>query len=337
MPLLDIITELSEETGKDIVSGRDWLVRLANAGAKELYDSDDILGCEREKTFNVGSSDQQLTLPWYVQDIIAARNYDTREHITLNDMRPRYASSSWTKPFLRYPYYTWRKKGEIALTKNLSQEAALTVTLPLAADEAFEVIIVGSNASKSKFSETLVFSVGDLTKTTTNFFGDVTAIRKNKTISANLTITDASGNTVSFVANCELAARHLIVQILERGEQMGQDVLVDVLYKQRFIPMHEDYDTFVAGDTYDKAIYWKSLEHYYSKLDGKEEKAAMCGAKASAVLANIIATFANNIEMKIEFGSNPTFNAFELAKADAFNTPSNLPRDFGGGPMACNR
>lgn len=70
--LYDILTELAQETGRDLTSANNrlWLTQQVNHAAREIYATEDIAGCEREQVFNVGISDQQIALPWYIDGLI---------------------------------------------------------------------------------------------------------------------------------------------------------------------------------------------------------------------------------------------------------------------------
>lgn len=314
--LYDIITELAQELGRELSNSADrlWLVQQINHAARELYGTNDIRGCEWEKVFNVGTTDQQIALPWYVQEIIAVRDYDTRVNVQQVDMRPRYARSGWKKPYLQEPYLQWRQKGDSALQRNLNDEAAITLSLPsgCAATAAMTLYVTGSNEQSSRVVEAVQFAVGDTTKTTTNFFSDIKSIRRGALTSTyDLLVTDIEGNEIAMLPNNQQQTRYSLVQILDRDEVNNEARLVEVLYKKRFEPMVVDTDTFSSGDTYDKVIYWKTLELILAKQDGKEDKAAMCGNKAAALLANIISSDSGSIEMMVDFGRNPTLNALD--------------------------
>lgn len=313
--LYDIIVELSQELGRDLndLKQRDWLLRQINSAAREIYDAEDIRGCEREQVFNIGLTDQQIALPSHVGNIIAARKYEGRSDIQLVDMRPRYSRSGWKKPFLQRPYFQWRVKGDSALSTSLSDEAAITVSLPegVVAEEAFSVYITGSSEQSAKQTEAVDFHVGDSTKNTIKFFSNISNIQKSKPTTYDLVIKDVGGIKISSIPSNQIIAKFTLVQILDRQEETSvSDQLVEVLFKARFEPFVTDYDVFTAGEIYEKAIYWKSLEHIFAKMDGKEEKAAMCGLKAHGLVSNIIANFASQLELAIDFGRNSTIEAF---------------------------
>lgn len=313
--LYDIITELAAELGRNLQNDTDrrWLLHQINSAARELYFTDDIRGCEQEQLFQLGTTDQQIALPWYVQDVIAVRDYDTRRTVQQVDMRPRYARSGWKKPYLNSPYRQWRQKGDSALSKSLLDETQLTFTLVggQAADKPFNIYVSGSNSTSSRVVEMLEFAVGDTAKTTSKFFENVAQIRKSAAmIGFDIAVTNGDGEEVSYLPNHVLTTKFTLVQVLDRDETIAQTQLVEVLFKKLYEPFVLDTDAFTAGDIYDKVIYWKTLEHVFAKQDGKEDKAAMCGNKAQSLLNNIISNSAGSIEMEVDFGPNPTLDAF---------------------------
>jgi len=317
--LLDILTELAQELGLDLRDSakRTWLVSQVNHAARELYNTEDITGCEREQVFVLGTTDQQVALPWYVESVIAARDYDTTKTIEQVDMRPRYLKSAWNVlPSQTNPLLQWRLKGQSALSRNLIDEAALTVSLPdgAAATAAFSVYITGSNEQSALVTDQLNFAVGDTSKTTTAFFSDVKNIRKSALTAYDLTVEDVGGNQVSSIPSHQLTSRFVLLQVLERNETRSQSQLVEVAFKHIYEPLQNDTDVFTAGDAYDKCIYWKTLEHVWAKQDGKEDRAAMAGNKAQVLLGNIMKNMASNIEMKFAFGPNPTLEALSATK-----------------------
>ena len=175
-----------------------------------------------------------------------------------------------------------------------------------------------SNSQASRVTETITFKVGDTAKATQNFFADVTAILKSSETTYDLTVIDVGDNVVAFIP-CHLrAVTYKLLQVLDRTEQQSQDVLLELLFKHKFEPFINDTDCFVAGSMYDKAIYWKTLEHIYAKQDGKADDAAMCGQKSQALIANIISnSVGNKLDMQFAFGPNSTLAALDVSEVAA--------------------
>lgn len=319
---LDILQEVAQDVGKSWTDpgSRSWLTRQINNAAREIYSTEDLFGCEREQIITLEANQQQITLPWYVESVLGLRNYDTRKSVELVDMRPRYSRDGWKRAAQNSPTLQYRLKGEVALSKDLSDEAGLVISLPdgVVNTKQFSVTIVGSNSQASRVTEIITFNSGDKSKTTQNFFSGVTAILKSSETSYDLTVTDVGGNVVAFIP-CHLrTVTYKLLQVLDRTEQQSQDTLVELLFKHKFEPFVNDTDCFVAGSMYDKAIYWKTMEHIYAKQDGKADDAVMCGQKAQALIANIISnSIGNKLDMQFAFGPNSTLAALEVSEVAA--------------------
>jgi len=319
--LLEILNEIRTDIGSDVSSSRDraWLLQQINHAARELYDTADITGAEREQIFELDVDEQQIALPWYVGDIIGVRDYDTRASIEQVDMRPRYLRDAWTRDSQLQPMMQWRRKGQSALRRNLLNEETLTLELPTAATAAFDVFIVGSNSSAARITERVRFAIGDSSKSTVNLYENVTSIVKSAPTEFDLTIKSLDGTEVSNIPSHLTKAQFVLVQVLDRDDSRVESQLVEVCFKHVFEPFVNDTDSFTAGDVYDKVIYWKTLEQIYAKQEGKEDRAAMCGNKAQAMLSNILSNMAGKVEMKFAFGENPTLSAISASAAAARN------------------
>lgn len=301
--LKTILENVAQETGLNATSERAYLLRYINKAADELYYTYDLFNCEREQLFNVGSSNQQITLPSYVYRISALRNYDTTSTIILRDMRPRYSANRWNKPYEGFPYLTWRQKFKSPVQADTTNIGPVVINIAEAATVSFDVLITGTTANASRITETLSFIPGDLTKTTTNNFLSFESLRKSVPCNADITFVDAGGVTIATLGNNELYTEYTIIQILDRYQEVSEDQLVEVLYKTRFYPFINDYDSYPCGDLYDEAIYWKTMELLVAKQVGQEDRAMLCAQKCVSLIRNIH----DNIEPFSE--SNMVFSA----------------------------
>lgn len=319
--LYDILTEVTEDIGSDSASSRDraWIVSQINHAAREIYNTADLTGSEREQIFVLDVDEQQIALPWYVGDIIGLRDYDSLDPIQQVDMRPRYLRDSWTRQSQLTPMRQWRRKGESALKRNILDEGTLTITLPAVATTAFDVFIVGSSSLAARITERVRFAAGEATKSTVNFFSNVTSIVKSAATTYDLVVTTLDGTEVSDIPSHLTKAKFVLVQVLDKNDNLTESQLIELCYKHVFEPMVNDTDVFTAGELYDKAIYWKTLEFIAAKQEGKEDRVLMAAAKSQALLSNILANSASKIEMKFAFGENPVIASFQAASNAARN------------------
>lgn len=308
--LADVVADVGGSTSND--SEKAIIVKRINDAAEEIYNCEDLSGSLREQVFDLNTDTQQISLPNYVGEIRGMRYYDARLKITLNDMMPRYhyglGNEVWP---LKYRVLT-----KSPLATFITNQSVLKVTSPLASLENFTVTIVGSTPNSSVVRETLNFSVGDLTKTTVANFETVVSITKSSPTTYDLIVSDVEDTELARIPNAALNSEYIIVQVLD-FESTNPNT-IEVLYKHRLFPFVNEYDEFPAGSAYDKAIYWKYLEHEAARnKDVKGSVAAM--QKATQIIRQV----AENIEAGLEkvvdaqentLLSNPSVYAFPLNK-----------------------
>jgi len=307
--LIYILTEFSKEVGHPINTDRDRASAIAkiNKAAKELYSSADLVGCMREQVFNVDSSRLQVTLPYYIDELRNARHYDTRARVKIEDMRPRYFyGKDWPQKYLSF-----RKKNKICTARDLDNDGLLTVTIPQAESSRFTVYITGSTIDSDRITEALVFDIGTITQTTINSFTSSPGFRfigKDKLTSNNVTISDLNGNVISEIANCEQEAIYTLISVGDLDTNL-QCECYELLYKYKFSPFYNDYDTFPAPE-YDDAIVYKAASHVWSK-DTSDKGQAMVleyETKCATILTNRVNAGEDSDEKEIQFGRQRFFD-----------------------------
>ena len=280
MSLSTIRAEVAADLGIRIESAtqKSFLDDKINKAAEEIYEKYDLRNSLREQIFMCDNAQQLITVPYYVYRTRKIRSYDFLLGVKNVDMRPRYSYSEWMPPFLN-----WRIVREFfPLSRDIENEGPLTFVLSEPATAVFSITIVGKTGTAEKTTEVIVFSVGDEERSSTkNWAGSPEmVIAKNRVIDQDITIEDMDGNEVSSIPNSELKPSFTLVQVLERYQQFGENPLYEVLYKTRFTPFKNDADEFPCGSVYDRAIYWKTIEHLASKQDGDEAMKRVIGASA---------------------------------------------------------
>src|SRR5256885_10369066 len=171
MPLKVILQDFCSHVGLNIndVSQRAFAVNIINQAAEDLYSSHDPAGSLREQLFTFDNSaalnSRQLTLPFYVEQIRAIRQFNAGLKIQLHDMRPRFSQGGWHEQF-GPEYLTWRFKGYVPLERDIINEGTLNVVLPSPNDLVFNLSITGGNSSRSRFVETLAIPIVIITLST---------------------------------------------------------------------------------------------------------------------------------------------------------------------------
>lgn len=317
MPLKAIIQDFCAHTGININDPiqKNFALTIINAAAEDLYTCDDPANCLREQLFmfdtTAPTNVRQLTLPYYVGNIRAVRQFNAGLQIQLHDMRPRYATGGWHEQF-GPEYLTWRFKGFTPLQRDIINEGPINFVSPVANDINFNITITGGNDQRSRFLETVNFPVGATSVSTTNAFsaGRVESIQKDIPTSYDISVTDVNDLELAVIPNSEILTKYQIFQISDfEPIYIGNNQYTEVLYKLRFTPFKNDTDEFPSLG-YDKAIYWKSLEHYFSRKEGKENLALLAHQKCTEVMENIGNDSEAGIEKEIDFGQNQYLNMF---------------------------
>ncbi len=222
-------------------------------------------------------------------------------------MRPRYFyGNDWPQKYL-----TWRKKNKQPIAHDLENDGPLTITIPQAETTRFKVYLTGSTLESDRLTEEVVFEIGDTSKATTNSFTSFPGFRligKDRLISNNITITDIVGNAISEIANCELEASFTLIAIGDFENTLGCDCY-EILYKYKFSPFYNDYDSFPAPE-YDDAIIYKAASHVWSKDTSQigQAKVLEYEAKCTAILTNRANDGEASDEKSIQFGKNRFFD-----------------------------
>ena len=324
MALLTILSRIAADEGIRITdtNERQYAVNRINDAAKVLWQTNELKNSEREQLFDIGQLDQVVSLPYYVDKVIACRNYETRLAITMFDMRPRYMSNDWRLPFSGYPYFRWRMKGRSATKQNLRDASTITVALAKPSTTLFTVTITGRTTSASRTSEVLVFTVGKTLLTTSSVFIEIESIRKSAITDVDVGICASSDETLlAEIPNTLLTSSYQIVQVLDRNEYPQQSVLVEILYKPVYVPMQNDDDQFQCGDIYDEVIYWKTRALLQSLISGNESRASACNQTAEDLSVRIAKNVDGPLDVRLKFGSNQYFNAFRNKRQSLITSP----------------
>ena len=270
-----------------------------NEAALEVYRTTDHEGSLKEQIFALDENSQQISLPTYVANIRGMRYYENRSKITLNDMRPRYHTTSWGKTSINY-----RDKGVLPLKVDITNSSLITLSMPFVEPAIdFTVSIVGSTPVASRVSEVILFTHGvDTVKTSINSFINVESIRKSALNSYDITITDVDERELAVIPNSEYLSQYRILQVTSSCSLISY---IEVLYKTRFTPMRNDDDEFQCNAC-DELIKWKFLEHYYAEQKGEEAiKAALsCMAKFNKALTEKINDDERGRVKLMDFGRN---------------------------------
>lgn len=301
MSLKSIREELADTDGLSASTQSVWLDRQINRAAKELHDEYYLYLAEREQVVKLDDDQQCITLPHYVDTLVACRRYQTRDKIDIESMRPRYRSDRWAEPFLGRPYNRFRFLQREALKRSYTNTAPFMVAL--SADAAADIVLtlVGETENAAKVTDTCTVVAGSRTASFTKSFRKVFEFTKAAVSTEDVTLKDVEGNILAVLPNNLTRVSYPVYQVLERTETHGTDQsFFEVLYKLKFEPLVNDNDTFL-DESYDNALYHKVQEYIYEKQEGKDNQRVLASQKCAASIENINQQYISNPESVVHY------------------------------------
>lgn len=307
MPLIDILTDIAAEFGQaGNDADRNLRVFRINKAAKEIHQSIDLEEALDEEIFAFNQdSSQQITVPAYIHKVRGARYVDGRIPISIDDMRNRYGfqwlceNETW--------YLKPRAKGVSPLSRDISNQSVITLSIPLAESFAFSVTIVGKTDNSNRFTETLTFAIGETQKVSSGNYISVESVTKTQITTYDVILEDVEGNELGRILNSEYQSAYRLYQIMdeESTTQLPTNFSgVELNFKKKFQPFKNDYDCFLGTDRFDPAIFWKYCEH--RTKDPKESPAFLF--KCNQVLSQAAAEDTPGIRRKVQYRPQPFFN-----------------------------
>jgi len=307
--LVDILTDIAIEIGQTSSNeDRDALILRINKAAEEVHEIYDLQEGKDEKVFSFDIEDSpQVALPSYIFQVRGMRCHDGRQFIELDDIRNRYNYQRYAENDLWYLRY--RKKKDSPLSRAINNQSILKVSVPIAETAAFEVTVTGSTDNSYRISETLLFAAGDLQKETTVNFTNVESIVKNVITKYNVIIKDVEDNVLGMILNSEYQSHYKIYQIGDSDnfnlpvESSG----IEVWFKYKYQPFKNNTDCFLGTSRYDKAIFWKFMEHHSKKVEDALAFSEKCG---QAIAATTVDNDAGTRKM-ISFKPQAMFDVYD--------------------------
>lgn len=278
---------------------RNVMLRFLNEAAYELYMQSDMPGSLVEQVFKV-NGDQTISLPWYVGELRAIREYTSMIPWSINQMRPRYNQSNWSD-FWR----NWRLKNRQPLMAAITNEAGFIINVPVVESEPLTITITGSTPLATSVSETVIMT--STSATTINGFIEVTAVSKSRVTSYDVTVTDVDGGLMTVIPNTELQAWYQIVDVSTMPwlptSTSSLDHYVELLYKKALQYLENDGDEFPAQG-YDFIISNKMMQ-LWAQEEGKADVALAYDQLTSRSLARKTEEANRATQDKVGFVVNP--------------------------------
>src|ERR1017187_2897695 len=244
MSVGNILSNSGKKIGLDanLPNDRDVLLRFLNEAASELYTQADLVGTLMEQVFKV-NGDQTLTLPSYVGELRAVREFASMQAWHLNQMRPRYNQFNWTDMWRNF-----RLLGKRALMATVTNASLATVSVSVVENPPIVVTLAGPTSTATMMQESLVMD--SFTKQSINNFTDYTSVKKDRTNNCDVTLYDADGKILTVIPNNEVEAKYQTVDIsscpwLPQSTSVT-DNYVEILYKKALSVLTLDSDEFPA-------------------------------------------------------------------------------------------
>ena len=296
-----ILTNAGKKMGLDpsVENERATLLQYLNEAAPELYTQSDLVGSLMEQVFKV-NGDQTLSLPAYVGELRAVREYYSMQTWHINQMRPRYNQFNWQD--------TWRnfrllgKRALMATVTNLSKGVISVVEVET---PPIVITLTGPIAGASCISESV--TMDSVSKNTVNSFTDYVAVKKDRVNSFDVTLTDVDGKVLTVIPNNELEAKYQCVDISLcpwlPASVSTVDNYVEILYKKALNLLTLDSDEFPCLG-YDNVLVNKIMQ-LWNEEQGKADVATMYDTKASRTAARIYEDANKSTEDVIALVANP--------------------------------
>ncbi len=260
---LDLLKDIAAEEGLTLSDPNHKALAIvrANQAAKELYDSNDLKDSLREGVFDINQGESQVALPWFVDQVRGMRYYDNRMPVTPEYLSNRYGGGIGNEIW----YLKWREKENSVLQRELANESIIKFVIPLPETKDIKITINGPTTNSAKWSE-IVTLLKDTTEVSTvgNYKSPLISLSKDRLTDYDIYAYDVDENQVSVLPNCLYTSYFTIYQIYDYTPPpttTSQFSAVEVLFKRKYVSMQQDTDEFICGSRFEKAIFWKYMEH----------------------------------------------------------------------------
>jgi hypothetical protein len=268
MALRDILPELAADNGYKLSEpeARAYLINNLNAVAKDWYNTLDLSWCWREQYMEIGVADQLISFPWYVDRIAGMREPDGNFVLNTMTMKPRYQKVTWSN-IIEFPRIT-RK---LPLKRALNGYEKLYIHLKKASSQDIIFNFAGRTTYAERHTEQVVVTAGTLVKPFAALYEEINSITKMERSDVDIIISrsedvDDESSYVGEMPNHQDECLNIIIQAGDFYTLFGQTRIIEVLYKQKFIPFFDDSDEFPCTNIYDKALQLGA----HARLMGKD-------------------------------------------------------------------
>jgi len=255
------------------------LLRYLNEAASEAYDQADVDDMLFEGLFQC-NGDQQIALPPDVGPLRAMREYSTHVTWRLERQRNRYNPVNW-----KNRWRNWREKGTSPIMYPVVNQSTVTITVPTIENPPIAISVTGPTQAANSISETIIMDASS--KSTIAAFMNITALKKDRVNTLDVTVKDADSTVLAVIPNNMLQMRYRLLDVSlypwTSTAQSAVDHWMEVLYKQALPWLSNDEDEYPAIG-YDNILVNKVLQ-LWAEEQGKGSEAIAYDAKATRSMA----------------------------------------------------
>lgn len=277
MNLSTMIAHVREQSGQ---SSADVIKSAIQLAAQEVWDSVDMPNSLQELRVCT-DSERYITFPWQVHKIRKVRSAYNRVDLEINRVNAHYNDANFYQG-----EFVCRILRKIPLQDKITNASTLKFKLKKA--ETFDVTftITGETDMASRCIEPVIIYAGSTEAYSVERYVNIPdSITKNRRLSADTIITDASANTLATFAAHLLECTYYLAQMYDRciTRYSSYQGCFDVVFKSHMPPLEDENDTF--ADPYSQVIIFKALEQIYLKSKDTIQVSAAYNEKAKALLA----------------------------------------------------
>lgn len=312
MSLKNIRASVASELGfhpDTSTEDKSYLDAQINQIALDIFNEHDLVGSLFETIgFLTDYTEKLISLPSYVGDVRGIRYYGTPYFQTLRDIRPRYGTEGWG-----FQLFDFREIGTSTLWVDNNEWSSLVFSLPEGevSEKNITISIVGATPLASQVEEKLTLATGQNSVTSVNNWIETPrVIEKNAPNNFDILVSDINGIELALIPNSELKSLYSIWQVMDDSFiSITSAQSFEVLYKERYKLLVNDYDEFLTGK-YDEVIIWKFLAEYWGKQEGKETLAENAVIAYNMKMSNVNKNKAKGKKVELQTVPNKFYGLF---------------------------
>ena len=306
--LLDVLTQVSADTGIHPVQKRTTLIELLNKAGLELQKELDSNAAYRECTLVV-SPDKVVSLPPFIGILKGVRMHSTELPVDIHSMSsPRYVTNT-----LGYQYKNWRDVGSSPVAQLPQNTGPITLQVSDLETPPVVITVAGETANSAALAELIILDA--TVKSSINLFTqNLTGIScRTRVRTFDITVKDSDGNEIAKLYNNQPKTRYKLIDVSKvfwpYDTTIGES-LIDILFKPPYRFLDNDTDSFPAGDEYDEPWYNMCMYFHFLPIENRTAQAMMHRANALDFCKSAKENEEGAILKKMSFGRNKFYDHF---------------------------